>query len=96
MRRQANPWLGLGFDTWMLGVEASTVISQRMWMVATGGPDAGVETARMISEKIDAGLALQLMAMTGGLGLNPATAAAKTISHYRRKVRANRRRLARA
>jgi len=31
--------------------------------------------------------------MTGALGIRPETATHRTLSHYRRKVRANRRRL---
>lgn len=50
----------------------------------------------MVSEKVDAGLALQTLALTGGLGLTPHDAAAKTLTHYRRKVRANRRQLSKA
>ena len=34
--------------------------------------------------------------MTGTLGVTPHGAAAKTVAHYRRKVRANRRRLSKA
>jgi hypothetical protein len=49
----------------------------------------------MVSEKIDAGLTLQALALTGRLGLTPNSAATKTLAHYRRKVRANRRRLER-
>ena len=48
----------------------------------------------MVSEKVEAGVALQMLALTGGLGVTPHGAAAKTVAHYRRKVRANRRRLA--
>jgi hypothetical protein len=47
----------------------------------------------MVSEKVDAAIALQARALTGGLGGTPASAAARTIAHYRRKVKANRRRL---
>ena len=47
----------------------------------------------MFSEKFEAGVALQAKALTGGLGLTAPTAAAKTLQHFRRKVRANRRRL---
>ncbi len=88
-----NPWLSLTLDAWTLGVEASTVIGLRAMKIAAGGPAAELETRRMISEKIDSSLALQLSAMTGGLGLTPHSAAARTITHYRRKVRANQRRL---
>jgi hypothetical protein len=46
------------------------------------------------SPKIEAGLDLQALALTGGLGLSAERAATKMLAHYRRKVRANRRRLA--
>jgi hypothetical protein len=48
----------------------------------------------MINEKIEAGFALQALALTGGLGVTADSAATKMVAHYRRKVRANRRRLA--
>jgi hypothetical protein len=49
----------------------------------------------MVTEKIEAGIGLQTMAMTGGLGFSAPHVASKAISHYRGKVRANRRRLSR-
>lgn len=91
-----NPWLGLGFDAWSLGIEAASVIGLRTLKMAAGGPAAEAEGKRMVAEKIDAGLAWQALAMTGGLGLTPQAAAANTLTHYRRKVRANRRRLSKA
>jgi hypothetical protein len=48
----------------------------------------------MIGEKVQAAWALQAAAMSGGLGLTAPGAAAKAISHFRQRVRANRRRLA--
>ena len=48
----------------------------------------------MVNEKIESGLALQALALTGGLGDTAHGVATKTLAHYRRKVRANRRRLA--
>jgi hypothetical protein len=47
----------------------------------------------MIEEKLRAGLEWQALALTGGLGLTPKRASEKTVAHFRRKVRANRRRL---
>ena len=88
-----NPWIGISLDAWQLGVEAASVIGLRTLKMASGGPAADAEGRRMLAEKIDAGLAWQALAMTGGLGLTPQSAAAKTLTHYRRKVRANRRRL---
>jgi hypothetical protein len=90
---RGNPWLRLGFNTWALGMEASSVMALRTLKILSGGAAAEAEIRRMSDEKIKAGLALQATAMTGGLGLTLDGAAAKTVAHYRRKVRANRRRL---
>ena len=69
------------------------MIALRMLKATNGGAAAEVEASRMVSEKIEAGLALQAKAMTGGLGPTAHGAASKVIAHYRRKVKANRRRL---
>ena len=89
-----NPWFRTGFYAWSLGLEASSVIALRTLKIAAGGVAAEAETRRMVSEKLEAGLALRALALTGGLGLTAHSAAAKTLVYYRRKVRANRRRLA--
>lgn len=88
-----NPWVLAGFDAWSLGAEASSVIALRILKIGSGGTAALAEAQQMVSEKIESGLALQAMALSGGLGLTAHGAARKTLSHYRRKVRANRRRL---
>jgi hypothetical protein len=88
-----NPWLRASLAAWALGIEASTVIMLRTMKIAAGGPAGEMEAQRMVSEKIEAGLDLQTKALTGGLGYTPASAANQTLAHYRRKVRANRRRL---
>jgi hypothetical protein len=90
-----NPWTRLTFDAWRLALEANAVIAQRTFLIATGAAGAQAEAGLMVAEKIDAGLALQALAFTGGLGATPHQAARKALAHYRRKVRANRRRLAR-
>ena len=89
-----NPWFRTGFYAWSLGLEASSVIALRTLTIAVGGVAAEAEIRRMVSEKLEAGLALQALALTGGLGLTAHSAATNTLVHYRRKVRANRRRLA--
>jgi len=66
----------------------------RTLKIAKRGVQGEAESRLMVREKIDAALALQSMLLTGGLGVTPASAASKTLTHYRRKVRANRRRLA--
>jgi hypothetical protein len=88
-----NRWARLTMDAWALGFEASAVIGLRTLKLAAGGPAAEAEAERMVAEKVQAGLALQQRALTGGLGFSAAGATAKTLAHYRRKVRANRRRL---
>jgi len=82
------------FDTWLLGLETSAVVTSRAMKLARGGESAEREARRMVAEKIEAMLNLQTLSVTGGLGLTPQTAARKSLAHYRRRVRANRRRLA--
>lgn len=93
-RRRANPWFGMAWDSWRLGLEASTVMGLRAFRIAQGGETGAAEAERMVREKVEAGVALGAMALTGGLGATPASATARTLAHYRRKVSANRRRLA--
>lgn len=92
-RRLRNPWIAIGWSALSLGVEASAVIGLRSLKIAAGGPEAAAETERMLTEKVRAAVALQSLALRGGLGVTPTSAASKTIAHYRRKVHANRRRL---
>ena len=89
-----NPWWRVGFDAWSLGLEASSVVGLRALKISAGGSEAEAEAKKMISEKVQAAWALQTIAMAGGLGMTAPQAAAKAISHYRRKLRVNRRRLA--
>ncbi len=89
-----NPWFHFGLNVWSLSLEASSVIALRALKVGVGGRAAEREARRMVSEKIEACWALQTLGLTGGLGLTAQSAASKTLVHYRRKVRANRRRLA--
>jgi hypothetical protein len=93
MAKSRNPWLRLSLDAWSLGVEASTVVGLRTLKLAAGGEAADAEARRMVEEKVKAGLELQTMAVTGALGLTPERAATRAVAHYRRKVRANQRRL---
>lgn len=89
-----NPWFHACYDAWALSLEASSVIVLRSMKIAAGGAASEAEAGRMVREKIDAGLALQALALTGGLGTTAHGAARKALAHYRRKVRANIRRLA--
>ena len=88
-----NPWLDLTFRTLQLGAEAQTVMALRMMKLAAGGAAATTESQLMVTEKIEAAaaaqahLAVSLMTGAGAQG------ARRAVAHYRRKVRANRRRL---
>lgn len=87
-------WTRAGIEAWALGIEASSVIGLRLMRMATGGPIAGREAQLMWSEKIEAAAEWQIAWLTGGLGTTPLSGTRGTVRHYRRKVRANRRRLA--
>lgn len=93
MRTPYADWMKIGLDSWMLGMEASTVIGLRLTKLAAGGPAATSEAQRMVAEKMQAAWELQVAAATGRLGSTPHAQASKTLRHYRRKVRANARRL---
>jgi hypothetical protein len=91
MRR--NAWLFAGYDLWVLGMEAAAVMTMRGMKVAAGGAAAEAEMLRMITEKMQAGLELQALAMRGGLGQTMPDVVSRTTKHYRSRVRANHRRL---
>lgn len=86
-------WFGASMDAWALGTEASTVMALRTARIAMGGSAAVDEFNLMFTEKMAASFELHTAAMTGQLGAAPAGATRKAIGFYRRKVRANRRRL---
>lgn len=92
-RRPRGRPIRLVWDSWLLGLEAAAVIGQRGLKMAAGGRAAKAEARRLMSEKVDAAVDWQILAMTGRLGTSAPAAVAKTLRHYRRKVRANRRRL---
>jgi hypothetical protein len=81
-----NPWFRFGVNAWCLGIDASSVIAFRTLKIAGSGVAAEVEVRQMVSEKIETGLALQALALTGGLGPTVQSAVTKVLAHYRRKV----------
>jgi hypothetical protein len=86
-------WASAGIDAWALGMEASAVIGLRTIKMAAGGIDAAEEAQLMVSEKMQAAMELQSALVTGQLGANPLAGTRKVLRHYRRKVKANRKRL---
>lgn len=93
MAKRKDPWTSLAFDSWSLGLEASTVIGLRMMKLAAGGAAARAEAQLMVGEKVASSLTLPMLAMTGQLGASGPAIAAGSLAHLRGKVRANRRRL---
>ena len=90
----ANPF-ALGLDAWLVGAEAASVMALRGARLALGGAEAQREAERMIAEKAEAAWEVGLALATGGLGMHPETIARRTVAHYGKRVRANRRRLTR-
>lgn len=86
-------WTKLGFDSWLLAWNASTVIGLRMMTFAAGGAAASREAQLMVSEKIQAAAELQTAMMTGKLGTTPLANSQAIVRRYGAKVRANRKRL---
>ena len=75
-------WLNLT----MLAAESQQVIGLRLMKLAIGGPKGRAEANRMVSEKVAAATHATGRLMTGG---SPDS----VVKGYRRKVRANSRRL---
>jgi hypothetical protein len=85
----------LGLDMARLAGEAQSVIALRLARISVGDADAGTEIMRMMTEKAlaagEVGMHLATAAATGRLE----HAAHDVVVLYRRRVRANRRRLSR-
>ena len=78
------PWM----PSLLLAAEANRVVALRMMKLARGGARANDEAVRMMAEKYFAALRAGMTVAAGGT-------AADVVAGYRRKVRANKRRLAR-
>jgi hypothetical protein len=91
-----NPWLKLAREAVQLGWEAQRVIALRLARLAAGGASARIESRRMVNEKA-AAIAEAHAAIIGGaaIGRNGTTVAKKVLRIYRKRVKANRRRLSR-
>lgn len=76
------------FDMSMLGLEAQQVIWLRSMKIAMGGKAGEREVGRMVSEKA-------IAAEEAGFALATGKSMNSVVSGYRKKVRANRRRLSR-
>jgi hypothetical protein len=86
-------WLKAGFGLWWLSGEIAVVLALRGLKMSAGGPAAVAEMQRMVTEKMAAAITLQSMAWRGGLGATMPAAVERSTRYYRKRVRANRRRL---
>jgi len=77
----------------MLGAEAASVMALRTAKLALGGAEAELEAQLMVAEKAQAAWDLGVAFAKGALGTQPVTIARRSIAHYGKRVRANRRRL---
>ncbi len=93
MPKKQPSWLYLPFDMWRASLEAQQVIGLRLSMLAGGGVAASAEMNRMVAEKMSVALEAQHMATTAALTGHAAEIPSRTVALYRRKMRANRRRL---
>lgn len=85
----------LAMESWMLGFEAASVMWLRGLRIMAGGKLAEREAERMVREKLVANAMLWPVLTLGGFGPSPEELGARTLAHYRKPVRANRRRLSR-
>jgi hypothetical protein len=87
--------LDLAANLMRLGLEAQEVVALRMLKFASGGADLESEFARMFSEKAGAAIDAQVEAGRSALSGQAHLAPARAVALYRRRVRANHRRLSR-
>lgn len=74
------------WDLGMLAAESQQVMWLRCLRLADGGTAAAAEARRMVSEKV-------AVATVAGAGVLMGDAPGRVVKRYRKKVRANRRRL---
>jgi hypothetical protein len=91
-----NNWFSVSSQTAMLALEAQSVIALRLMRIAGGGALARSEATRMVTEKVQALGEAQAVAAVGSVtGRNRRHIAKKVVGVYKKRVRGNRRRLAR-
>jgi hypothetical protein len=88
-------WLSIGLDLWSLAAEASAVVCHRAIKISAGDEASFAEAHQMVGEKVEAVMTIQAKVMSGELGATPFGMASQIVTHLRRRVRANRRRLTR-
>ena len=96
VNRELNPWVVLTMRAFQLSWEAQSVIALRMLRLASGDVRGQAELNRMVVEKITAAAEAQVAAAAAIMnGHKDHVVAGKALSVYKKRVRANRRRLTR-
>ncbi|HEY2177560.1 MAG TPA: hypothetical protein VGH15_03175 [Caulobacteraceae bacterium] len=95
MATDRNPWFSLAADSIRLGLEAQDVIGLRLIKAASGDFDGGEEALRMVLEKARAAWDAQCLITQCLIAGEGHLAPARALNLYRRRVKANQRRLAR-
>jgi hypothetical protein len=91
-----NPWFMLAYDAARLSYEAQWVIAARLLRLAAGGALAQTEAQRIVNEKTATFVEAQLAATAAvARGRSSGPVAKKILRTYRKRVRANTRRLSR-
>jgi hypothetical protein len=89
-----NAWCALSLQTARLGWEAQNVIALRLMRIAAQRPGSQTEARRMVTEKAAALTEAQSAATTAVIkGGKSHRVAKKVLGVYKKRVRANRRRL---
>ncbi len=88
-----SSWLRLSLDVWQASLEAQQVIGLRLSLVAGGSDGVLAELGRMAAEKMSAAVEAQHAAVVAALTGNAVLIPLQTVAIYRRKMRANRKRL---
>lgn len=94
VNQMLNPWVVLTMRAFQLGWEAQNVIALRMLRLASGDLHGQAELNRMVIEKIAALAEVQAAAAAAMMsGHRDHVIAGKALTVYKKRVRANRRRL---
>ena len=89
-----NAWLALTFQTAQLGLDAQRVVALRLMRLSGGGAAGATEARRMVADKMAALSEAQFAAAAAVLTGDSHKLANKVLRVFKKRVRANRNRLA--
>ena len=91
-----NPWFALSMKAVQMGMEAQSVIAFHMLRMTPGGARADAEASHMVTEKVAAAAKAQVDAAVATMKGHPQlVVAGKTLKVFKKRVRADKRRLSR-